>query len=267
MKRTFFIAWLSLCVSGCATHQLRFQPWKGIPQADLADVQRGVFDVPKDKLFDAAAATLEHEPFLHWTFDTLDKGNGLMVGSAGLFREIQIRVTDAEGPSTGSGQARSRMAVSIPRRELKSQAKIFILAKDPSQQTAYEPDALILDKYNVQAADAKLENDYFYSFTYRVLHDRTQVPFKLQAYEDAQAQGWAPEQDSAPTPAVAAPVAASATASTMSAAPATAVGATPTAQAASTPSAKPTLPAAGGVPTGSTSAAEGAGELPPAHRE
>ncbi len=225
MKKIFALIVLSLSLSACATHQVRFQPWKGIPAADLKDVQAGVFSVPKDKLFDAAAATLEHEPYLHWTFDSLDKGNGLIVGAAGLFREIQVRVTDAEN-------GKSRMAISVPRRVLKAQAKIYIQADDSGHMTAYEPAAKDLPRYTVQAANAQLEPEYFYSFTYRVLNDRTQVPFVLESYEDQATQGWAPAQESAPTPAVAAPV-------DKSAAPA---------------------PAATPVPTGE-------GSLPPAHGE
>lgn len=204
MKKLLCLSLLTLWVSGCATHQLKFQPWKGIPSADLKDVQAGLFSVPKDKLFDAAAATLEHEPYLHWTFDTLDKSNGLIVGSAGLFREIQVRVTD--GPASVSGQAQSKMAVSIPRRELKSQAKIYILNSDKSHKTAYEPSAADLPNYSVEAADTVLDRDYFYSFTYHVLTDRVQVPFSLESYEEANTTGLAPAQESAPSPVVTAPL-------------------------------------------------------------
>lgn len=240
MKKSLALMLLALWSSGCATHQLRFQPWQGIPAADLKDVQGGVFNVPADKLFDAAAATLEHEPYLHWTFDTLDKTNRLIIGSAGLFREVQVRVTDADG-------GRSRMAVSIPRRELKTQAKIYQYISDGSHQTAYLPDEKERALYTVRAADAVLDPDYFYSFTYRVLGDRSQVPFKLQSYDDAEAQGMAPAQDSAPTPAVAAPMEAP--------------------KPALTPTEKSALSPTGGAAAGiSTPAAEGGSSLPPAHR-
>lgn len=201
MKKIPALILLSLSLSACATHQVRFQPWKGIPAEDLKDVQAGRYSVPKDKLFDAAAATLEHEPYLHWTFDTFDKANGLIVGSAGLFREVQVRVA----PSAVSGEAQSTMAISIPRRELKAQAKIYTLNSDKNHQTAYEPSAEDLPKYSVVAADAKLEPDYFYAFTYHVLTDRLQVPFTLQSYEDDNTTGFAPAQTSAPSPVVGAP--------------------------------------------------------------
>ena len=148
MKKIFALIVMSLSLSACATHQVRFQPWKGIAAEDLKDLQAGRYSVPKDKLFDAAAATLEHEPYLHWTFDTFDKANGLIVGSAGLFREIQVRVADA--PQAESGTPKSTMAISIPRRELKSQAKIYVLNADKTRKTAYEPSAADLPKAAVR---------------------------------------------------------------------------------------------------------------------
>jgi hypothetical protein len=183
----------ALLACGCATHQLRFQPWKGLPSEALPQLQRGVYDVPKEKLMDAAAVTLEHEPYFHWTFDSLDKANGLIIGSAGLFREVQLRVTDEDG-------GKSRLAVSVPRRVLKTQAKIYVLRSDPDHKTAYEPEEAQRDQYNVIAADAELDEDYFYSFTYRAMNDRSQVPFTLKAYEDDGALGEAPQQVSTPEP-------------------------------------------------------------------
>ncbi len=181
------------CWSGCATHQLRFQPWKGLPNDAVPQLQHGVFDVPKDKLMDAAAVTLEHEPYFHWTFDSLDKADGLIIGSAGLFREVQLRVTDEDG-------GKSRLAVSVPRRVLKAQAKIYVLKSDPDHKTAYEPAEADLDKYSVIAADAELDEAYFYSFTYRALNDRTQVPFTLTPYQDDGSLGQAPVQQTTPEP-------------------------------------------------------------------
>ncbi len=190
---------LALCLNACATHQVRFEPWRGLPSAAVPDLQQGLFAIPKEKLMDAAAATLEHEPYFHWTFDSLDKANGLIIGSAGLFREVQLRITDAEG-------GKSRMAMSVPRRMLKAQAKIYALKTDPARRTAYEPEAAKLDQYHVIAADVELDEAYFYSFTYRVLNDRTQVPFGLKAYQEADALGQPPVQSSTPEAAVAEPV-------------------------------------------------------------
>jgi len=189
---------LASALTGCASNQVRFEPWKGLPKESLADLQQGVFDVPKDKLLDAAAATLEHEPYLHWTFDRFDKANGLILGSAGVFREVQLRVTDADG-------GKSRLAVSVPQRVLKSQAKIYVLKSDPGRLTAYEPAREDLNQYNVLAADAVLDDAYFYSFTYRVLNDRSQVPFSLKAYDDPEPLGQPPVQASSPAPLETAP--------------------------------------------------------------
>jgi hypothetical protein len=188
MRSKFFALtlWAALA-AGCATQQLRFDPWKGLPPESVSDLRQGVFAVPKEKLFDAAAATLDHEPYFHWTFDTLDKTNGLIVGSASLFREVQLRVVDQP-------EGKSRLAISVPRRALKTQAKIYVLKSDPSKHTAYEPEEAELSKYTVLAADTEIDPAYFYSFTYRVLNDRTQVPFSLRAYDDNEVQGQPPQQ-------------------------------------------------------------------------
>jgi hypothetical protein len=234
MKLRFFVPSLLLSLlSGCATQQVHFQPWKGVPKEALADLQEGVFAVPKDKLLDAAAATLEHEPYLHWTFDRFDKANGLIIGSAGVLREVQLRVTDAS--SATEGAVKSRLAISVPRRVLKAQAKIYVLKSDASRLTAYEPSHQDLDLYNVLAADAELDDAYFYSFTYRVLNDRTQVPFSLRAYDDPEPLGQPPVQASTPAAVESAPAALS---------PAAAVAAAAPAESAASPSS----PAAGALP-------------------
>ena len=199
MKHLFLRSLLLVAaLTGCASNQVRFEPWKGLPKESLADLQQGIFAVPKEKLLDAAAATLEHEPYLHWTFDRFDKSNGLILGSAGVFREVQLRVADVDG-------GKSRLAVSVPQRVLKSQAKIYVLKSDPSRLTAYEPAREDLNQYNVLAADAELNEAYFYSFTYRVLNDRSQVPFSLKAYDDPEPIGQPPVQASSPAPLEAAP--------------------------------------------------------------
>jgi hypothetical protein len=179
MAKSPFLPALALaaaCLGGCATMQARFDPWKGLPDADVEALKQGVFDAPKDSLFDAAAATLVHEPYLHWSIEKLDKADGLITANAGLLREVQIRISDAD-------HGRSRMDINVPRRPLRTSAKIYVLRNDPSSTTAYEPDESDLGRYNVLVADASLDPSYLYSFTYRVLHDRSQVPYRLRAYE------------------------------------------------------------------------------------
>jgi hypothetical protein len=161
-------------MSGCATYHMTLRPLRGIPAADAAWLQQGQLAVPKDQLFDAAAATLEHEPYLHWDIDQLDRANGFIKASAGLFREVQLRVTDAGG-------GRSQLAVSIPRRELKTRAKIWIKRSDPTQVSAYEPDRDKYNDYGVTSADVELDDLYFAAFTWHVLHDHAEVPFDLAA--------------------------------------------------------------------------------------
>jgi|GEM_PF-3028034 hypothetical protein len=160
--------------SGCATYHMTLRPLRGIPAADAAWLQQGQLAVPKDQLFDAVATTLEHEPYLHWDIDQLDRANGFIKASAGLFREVQLRVTDAGG-------GRSQMAVSIPRRELKTRAKIWIKRSDPTQVSAYEPDRDKYNDYGVASADVELDDLYFAAFVWHVLHDHAEVPFDLAA--------------------------------------------------------------------------------------
>lgn len=172
-----------LLLGACSTHQVRFQPFRDIPAEEAAELKRGEYRVSKDQLFDAAAATLEHEPFLHWSIETLDKANGFIKASAGLLREVQLRVADAGGAS-GAAQARSRLEVSIPRRPLKVRADIWGKAEG-KDLTAYEPAEKDLEAYEQFEADAELDEAYLRSYTWRVLHDRSQVPFSLPSKDEA----------------------------------------------------------------------------------
>ena len=172
MQRFAAFALVAALLGGCATHQVRFAPYQGIPAADAEALKRGEFAVGRDALFDAAATTLEHEPYLHWSIQSLDKANGFIKADASLLREVQLRVGEAGG-------GRSKLAVSIPRRELKAQAKVW-KKRGSGFMTAYEPSEAERGEYSVFAAEAVLDEAYFRSFAYRVLHDRTQVPFELR---------------------------------------------------------------------------------------
>jgi hypothetical protein len=165
---------LAALMSGCATYHMTLRPLRGIPASDAAWLKQGQLAVPKDQLFDAVATTLEHEPYLHWDIDQLDRANGFIKASAGLFREVQLRITEAP-------DGRSQLAVSIPRRELKTRAKIWIKRSDPSQVSAYEPDRDQYNNYGVASADVELDDLYFAAFTWHVLHDHAEVPFDLVA--------------------------------------------------------------------------------------
>jgi hypothetical protein len=166
----------SLC-AGCATHQLRLQPLRGLSADEADQVRHGQLGVGCDRLLDAAAATLEHEPYFHWDIDVLDKADGFIKASAGLLREVQIRV---------SGQGDDcRLSVSVPRRELKAVAKVWI--KPDGSASAYEPAAADLAQCRVMAADVTLDGLYFNAFTWHVLHDHAEVPFDLVAYDDPSA--------------------------------------------------------------------------------
>jgi len=172
--RPFQCLVLALLSSGCATYHMTLRPMRGIPASDAAWLKQGQLAVGKDQLFDAVATTLEHEPYLHWDIDQLDRANGFIKASAGLFRDLQLRVTSAE-------DGRSRLAVSIPRRELKTRAKIWIRRSDPSQVSAYEPPKDQYNDYGVASADVELDDLYFVAFTWHVLHDHAEVPFDLTA--------------------------------------------------------------------------------------
>lgn len=196
----------SLLLGACSTHQLRFKPLIGIPADEAAELQRGELRASSDQVFDAAATTLEHEPFLHWSVSSLDKANGFIKADAGLLREVQLRVTtviDAQGASVAG---RTRLEVSIPRRPLKTRAKIW--TKDKTGfRTAYEPAQAELPDYSVIAVDAELDADYLRSFAWRVLHDHSQVPFSLSNYDDGEpvriqtAPAFGIEDKAAPAPA------------------------------------------------------------------
>ena len=164
--------------AGCATQQLRFRPMAGVPPEEAALLRQGRFNVPPQRLFDAAAATLEHEPYFHWDISLLDKANGFIKASAGLFREVQLRVSPAA--DLGGGATGSILSVSVPRRALTTRAKIWILPD--GALTAYEAPAALRSRSRVVSADVALDDLYFYSFTWHVLHDQAEVPFRLRAY-------------------------------------------------------------------------------------
>lgn len=191
MKRLLPV--LLLAVGGCATHLVHLQPWQGVPADQVEALKRGEFSVSKDKLFDAAATTLEHEPYLHWQISTLDRANGLVKADAGLLREVQLRVADADNGG-------SKLAISVPRRELKTRIKVYIKKSDPAERTAYVPEEAKLRDYKVVSADVQLDDDYFRAFAWHVLNDRAQVPFRLRAYP-LQPEQAEPAAAAAPTPA------------------------------------------------------------------
>jgi hypothetical protein len=169
---------LTLALSGCATHQLFLKPLRGLPADEAALLKQGQLKASRDQVFDAAATTLEHEPYLHWDIEQLDRANGFIKASAGVLREVQLRVSGSEGGLT-------QLAVSVPRRELKTRAKVWL--KPDGSATAYEPDAALKARCRVISADVELDDLYFHSFAWRALHDRSEVPFDLRAY-DAQAE-------------------------------------------------------------------------------
>lgn len=174
LNRTIALALVTAAfLSGCASKHLVFQPWSGIPADVAAELKRGEFRATQDQVFDAMATTLEHEPYLHWSIESLDKANGFIKANAGLLREIQIRVV-----ADATGNSRSKVSISIPRRELKVLAKIW--SKDSTGfQTPYEPEEKDRAGFYVHSAHAELGNDYFNSFAWRVLSDKSQVPFKM----------------------------------------------------------------------------------------
>jgi hypothetical protein len=160
----------ALGLAACAEHQVRFQPWQGVPPAEVEALRQGDYPVDSATLLDAAATTLEHEPFLHWRITALDKANGLLSAEAGLFREVQLRVS-----ASPDRPGRSRLHVNIPRRALNTRAKVWDCG---DHVTAYPPKAAEGDCKPVRAP-VQLDADYLRAFTWHVLHDRIQVPFRL----------------------------------------------------------------------------------------
>ncbi len=119
-------------LQGCANYQVNLRPLRGVPLEHAALLRNGEVGVSPDSLFEAAASALEHEPYLHWDIQTLDRSDGFLKATAGFMREVQIRVSKAE-------DGNSRLSVSVPRRALKTRAKIWVKRDEPSQRTAYEP--------------------------------------------------------------------------------------------------------------------------------
>lgn len=158
---------------GGGTVRVVFDPWRDLPDEDVDDLKKGLFDEPKDGLIDAVVGALEHEPYLRWSVDSVDRSAGLVSASAGLRRDLRITVSEA-------GDGRSRLDISAPKRDLKTWAKIYIGREHPEFHTAVEPEDSRRDGYNVLAAEVTLDDAYFRSLAYRTLHDRSQVPFDLR---------------------------------------------------------------------------------------
>lgn len=195
--RLFAPVLLALSLSACASHQLVFHPYQGIPADEAAELKQGRFHASQAELFDAAATTLEHEPFLHWSVESLDKVNGFIKADAGLLRELQLRVSKADAAGA-TVNAISQLAISIPRRVLKTDAKIWVKGST-GFKTAYEPEAADIGAYRVVSADALLDADYLRSFTWHVLHDRVQVPFSLEAKDASDSSALPIDETPAPS--------------------------------------------------------------------
>lgn len=182
-KKLGLVLLVSLCLGACATHKVKFHPLDGIAADKQAFMLRGEFDAPKEKVLDAIGDVLDHEPFFHWEYLQLAKADGWVKASAGLMREVNFRVVDAE-------PGRSRVAYSVPRRALRSRAKVWIAKKDASKATAYQPDDD--GGYNLVQADFELDEEYFRSAIQRALSDRSSVPFEAIPHERDEALGEPP---------------------------------------------------------------------------
>lgn len=163
-----------LFLSSCATHVIKFHPLDGISADKQGFMERGEFDASKEKVLDAVGDVLDHEPFFHWEYLSLDKANGWIKANAGLMREANFRVVEIEG-------GRSRLATSVPRRALRSVAKIWIDKKDASKVSAYDP--VNPAEAEQVRADFELDESYFRSAVYRALTDHSAVPFEAVSHE------------------------------------------------------------------------------------
>lgn len=176
------LAWL---LTGCgATHQVKFDPWRGFAPETTEALKRGDLDFPKDKVFRAAGDVLDHEPFLRWEFEQLDSKEGWIKATAGQFRLMNMRVTDASGDSA---TAKSRISISLPKRTLDGQKDVWVSDEDTRKMTAYDLEFSRRKNWHSVTANFELDQDYLVSAIYRQLTDLSAVPFSLEELDNKKA--------------------------------------------------------------------------------
>jgi hypothetical protein len=163
---------LALLSAGCgATHQVKFDPWRGLAPATAQALQRGELSFSKDEAFKAASDLLDHEPFFKWDFETLDSKSGLIEAKSPAGR-LRLEVAEA------------RMTASFPDGPLKGTKDIWVSKKDALIMSAYDIEFSRREPWEKRSSAFQLDADYLASAVYRRLTDHSAVPFDLEILGD-----------------------------------------------------------------------------------
>ena len=177
--RRAFVGFLALMSAGCgATHQVKFDPWRGLAPATAQALQRGELPFSKAEAFRAASELLDHEPFFKWDFETSDPKAGLMVARSPAGR-LRLEVTDALSNSSGA-----RMTASFPDGPLKGRKDVWVSKKDALIMSAYDIEFSRREPWEKRDAVFEMNADYLASAVYRRLADHSAVPFDLEILGD-----------------------------------------------------------------------------------
>jgi hypothetical protein len=172
----------ALLSSCAATHLVRFDPWRGMPDAVTAQLQGGTLPFSRDEVFRATGEVLENEPFFAWDLCQQDPRSGVVEASAPAGRLVhiqltEIQLTDAPGLSAGAG---CRLSLEIPRKPLQGEKSVWISRTDSLIVSAYDIEYSQRAPWTDVKAAFRLDKDYLVSAIYRRLTDRSAVPFSLE---------------------------------------------------------------------------------------
>lgn len=164
-------------VSGCAaTHEVKFDVWRGLP-ADVTDsLKQGILPFNKDQVFKASCNVLEYAPFLQWQYQQVDPKTGLIDAVAPEMREVKMTILDA---GAGTTAAKTKFSLLVPQKPLKGQKDIWVNDEDTLRVTAYDLDLSEHHEWHSLTSIFTLDQDYWVSAIYRNLTDKSEVPFAL----------------------------------------------------------------------------------------
>ena len=170
MKKWILLAAM-LVFSGCAARQnVVFNHFQQMDEAQKKQIEEGRYEVSADKLFAALGKVLDHDPWLYWDYDVVDRMNLWYKLDAGFWRKVNFRITP-------DGENASRLNISIPRRVLKGAAAVYVFHSEENSATAYEPEGI--QGFEKVKADFKLDELYYHEAVYRYLNNMDEVPFTL----------------------------------------------------------------------------------------
>lgn len=175
LKRIVLIGLAAVMSAGCApTHQVVMKDFDGLDEKAATEVKKGFFPEAPDVVFEAAAKSIEREPFKTWKFEKLDKADGWISVSAAGFHHADIRVSSA-------GESGSQVTVSYNESSAGNATDIYVPKSGEGAPTAYLPEKP--GDFDKVPALYKLDKDYFLSHIYRILHKMGPVPFELEERE------------------------------------------------------------------------------------